>query len=119
MTTMMMTMMTIMMMTMMTIIDDDDDDDHDDDHDDHDDHHDHDDHGPPCYCKAIEQGWDINCADAASIVTTAVNFLTDTANGCNFDDAGEDAACLEAFHVFQAHHDYCPHHALDDVDDAE
>ena len=26
---------------------------------------------------------------------------------------------MDAFHVFQAHHDYCPHHALDDVDDAE
>lgn len=51
--------------------------DHDDDHDDHDDHG----HGPSCYCKSLEQGWNINCADATSIVTGAVDFLTDAANG--------------------------------------
>ena len=52
-------------------------------HSDHDDHDDHDDHGhgKPCYCKAAEHGWSIDCTEATTIVSGAISYLTDIGNG--------------------------------------
>ena len=49
-------------------------------HSDHDDHHDHG-HGKPCYCKAAEHGWPIDCMEATTIVSGAISYLTDIGNG--------------------------------------
>ena len=46
-------------------------------HSDHDDHG----HGKPCYCKAAENDWAIDCGEAITIVSDALSYLTDIGNG--------------------------------------
>ena len=78
-------------------------------------HHDHAHaHGPPCVCEAEDFGWAIDCTNVEP-VADAINFLLDSANGCSFEDAEENVDCVENYHLMQAHHDFCPHHALDSV----
>jgi len=94
---------------------DDHDDDHEDDHDDHDDDHDDHGHGEPCYCLAMENAWELDCLNTTGLVLPALEYIIDPFNGCSFEDAGSDMSCLNNYHIVQAHHDHCPHDALDAV----
>merc|ERR1712054_727862 len=103
-----------------TLVDCDDHDDHDDhddedDHDDHDDDHDDHEHGEPCYCLAMENAWELDCLNTTGLVLPALEYIIDPFNGCSFEDAGSDMSCLNNYHIVQAHHDHCPHDALDVV----
>ena len=83
----------------------------------HDHDHDHA-HGEPCVCEAVEHGWSIDCGNIA-VVVDALNYLLEPTNGCALEDAADDEACHQNYHVMQAHHDFCPHHDLDEAGDVE
>ena len=81
--------------------------------------HDHDHaHGELCVCEAEEHGWSIDC-DNIEVVVGALDYLLDSTNGCALEDAEENEECHKNYHVMQAHHDFCPHHALDAAGDVE
>ena len=69
-------------------------------------------------CEAVEHGWSIDCSNIA-VVVDALNYLLEPTNGCAFEDAADDEACHQNYHVMQAHHDFCPHHDLDEAGDVE
>lgn len=71
--------------------------------------HDHG-HGHKCACEAIEFGFEINCDDTAKMLTS----LSDLQSGGCATDCSSDA-CVENWHIVQAHHDYCPENGLPEV----
>ena len=77
-----------------------------DDHDhDHAGHH----HHEKCECLANEQGWRIDCTNAA-LMTDAIRYLNTTA-AC--DDTSPTEECEKQYHIMQAHHDHCKHDEID------
>lgn len=64
----------------------------------------------PCECISKMKGWGIDCSHVDHAVAAA-EYVKDASNGCLVDGGashGLSSECLDNYHVFQAHHDYCP-----------
>jgi len=65
--------------------------------------------GRYCVCQAARDGWKLDCKNMAKM-TEAVSYMGANEDKCLAIDPPQ--ACINQYHVIQAHHDHCLHHDL-------